>query len=264
MINSFLGALGTHKNRWIGIGLVCFVYFLLTSIPAQWGGYLLTRGSGLALSGVTGSLWNGRASLASVNVSGTDYSLGPLTWKINIFSLLSFKPCAYMTTRMDNQSFAGDVCSNGSSVQLHNADIELPAAWIQRQLPFPVNGQLSMHLEDFSLRGDVLLDLKGKLSWNGAQVNNGASWIDLGSLAADFVDNGSNGIKAEVFELSGPVTVDLAVELTAPSGGRILGTLTAPDGFITATNIGNVLALFSQYDGVDDNDNGRYLVDFNI
>jgi general secretion pathway protein N len=264
MMKSLLDVVGAHKKRWIGIGLLCFVYFLLTSIPAHWGGYLLTRGSGLALSGVTGSLWDGRASLASVKVNGSDYSLGPLTWKINVFSLLSFKPCAYMTTRMDNQSFEGNVCSNGSSLQLKDASLELPAAWAQSQLPFPVAGQLSIHLEEFSLRGNVLLGLKGKLSWNGAQVNNGASWVDLGSLAADFTDNGSNGIKAKVFELGGPVRVDLAVELMAPSGGRITGTLAAPEGFIAASNVSNVLALFSQQDGTDDKGNSRYLVDFNL
>ena len=58
--------LKTHKKFWIPLGLVLFLVFVTSSIPAIWGAYVLTRGTGIALSGVTGSLWQGRASLASV------------------------------------------------------------------------------------------------------------------------------------------------------------------------------------------------------
>ena len=58
--------LKTHKKLWIPLGVILFLVFVISNIPAIWGAYLLTRGTGVALSGVTGTLWNGRASLASV------------------------------------------------------------------------------------------------------------------------------------------------------------------------------------------------------
>lgn len=257
--------LKTYKKRWIALGTVLFLLFALANIPAIWGGYLLTRGTGLALSGVTGTLWNGRASLASVTNAQQEYSLGQLSWQLRPLSLLSLAPCALVTTNLPQQQFAGEVCAAGTdTIEIRNADVSVPAALLQPRLPVPIQGQFSAHINELQLRGNVLLKLKGSLAWNGARVNTGASWLDIGSYAAELADNGNNGIKAQFFQLAGPVEVNLQVELNAPSGGRVAGELAAPKAFFESANAIDMLAMFAQEDRVDEAGKTHYRVDLNL
>lgn len=255
----------SRKKLWIPLGVVCFLVFAIASIPATWGGYFLTRGTGLALSGVTGTLWDGRASLASLRTPTREYSLGQLSWQLRPLSLLTLSPCAKVLTRLPQQSFNGEICATATgTLQIRDADISLPSALLQPNLPIPIQGQFSSHIDHLNLRGDVLLALKGNLTWNGARVNTGSNWLDIGNYAAEFTDNGSNGIKGRFFQLAGPMDVDLAVELTAPSGGRISGAVAAPKAFFESANAMDMLAMFAQEDAVGDQGKTRYRVDLNL
>lgn len=254
-----------NKKLFIGVGVVLFLWFVLTSIPAIWGGYFLTKGTGLALSGVTGTLWNGRASLASVTHQGKEYSLGQLSWSLRGLSLLKLNPCLLLTTKLDKQTFEGDVCVGlNGAVTLKNADIALPAALVQQYIPIPIMGQLSAHMDSLVLRGNVLLKLNGKLSWRQAQVNNGANWMEIGSYGADLVDDGKNGIKATLFDLDGPVDIDLVAELKAPSGGRVQGKFVTTKSFLASANAGALLGMFAQHESEDAEGKVHYKVDVNL
>jgi len=255
----------SRKKLWIPLGVTLFLVSAIANIPAIWGGYFLTRGTGLALSGVTGTLWDGRASLASLRTPTREYSLGQLSWKLQPLSLLLLSPCAKVTTRLPQQEFDGEICATASgTLQLRNADVLVPAALVQTYLPIPIQGQFSSHIDQLQLRGNVLQALKGKLTWNGARVNTGSNWLDIGSYAAELSDNGNNGIKAQFFQLAGPMDVNLAVELTAPSGGRVSGEVAAPKAFFESANAIDMLAMFAQEDRVDEQGKTHYRVDLNL
>lgn len=257
--------LKTHKKLWIPLGVALFLLFVISNTPAIWGAYLLTRGTGVALSGVTGTLWNGRASLASVRTSEQEYSLGQLSWSLSPLSLLTLSPCANVTTTLPMQQFRGEICSGASGVmKVRNADVSLPVALLQAKIPVPIQGQFSSHIDELELRGNVLLKLKGNLTWNSARVNTGVNWLDIGSYAAELNDNGSNGISAKFFQLSGPVDVNLQIELAAPSGGTVKGELAAPQSFFDAANARDLLAMFAQQDRVDEQGKTHYRVDMNL
>jgi general secretion pathway protein N len=264
-MNPVPALLKTHKKLWISLGVGLFLIFVISQIPAVWGAYILSRSTGLALSGVTGTVWNGRASLASLPTPEREYSMGQLSWKLKPFSLLTLSPCAQVTTNLPGQQFAGEVCTSASGVmKLRNADISIPVALIQAKLPVLIQGQLSSHINEMELRGDVLLKLNGKLSWNGARVNTGANWLDIGSYAAEFTDNGNNGIRAKFFHLSGPVDVDLQVELLAPSGGSVSGELAAPRAFFESASAIDMLSMFAQEEAVDAEGKTHYRVDLSL
>ena len=136
--------LKTHKKLWIPLGVTLFLVFVISSIPAIWGAYLLTRGTGVALSGVTGTLWNGRASLASVRTTDQEYSLGQLSWSLSALSLLTLSPCAQVTTKLPLQQFDGEICAGTSgALKVRNADVSLPVALVQAKIPVPIQGQFS-------------------------------------------------------------------------------------------------------------------------
>jgi len=257
--------LNNHKKLWIPLGVVLFLLFVISNIPAIWGAYMLTRGTGVALSGVTGSIWNGRASLASVRTAEQEYSLGQLSWNLSPFSLLTLSPCAQVTTKLPLQQFEGEICSGfGGAIEVHNADVSLPVALVQGRIPVPIQGQLSAHIHEFGLRANVLSKLKGNLTWNGARVNTGTNWLDIGSFAIELSDNGNNGVSAKLSQLSGPVDVSLQIEMTAPSGGKVSGELAAPKAFFESAHALDMLAMFSQEDRVDEQGKTHYRVDINL
>lgn len=257
--------LNTPKKLWIPLGIALFLVFVISNIPAIWGAYALTRGTGVALSGVTGSIWNGRASLASVRTAEKEYSLGQLSWSLNPLSLLTLSPCAQVTTKLPLQQFEGKICSAlGGAIEIHNADVSLPGALVQGKIPVPIQGQFSAHIDELSLRGNLLLKLKGNLTWNSARVNTGSNWLEIGSYAVEMSDNGNNGVSAKLFQLSGPVDVALQIEMAAPSGGKVSGELAAPKAFFESAHALDMLAMFSQEDRVDEQGKTHYRVDVNL
>ena len=262
-MSTFPDLLKAHKKLWIGLGVLFFLIFVLSNIPATWGAWVLTRGTGLAMSGVTGSVWNGKASLASIQLSGQEQSLGQLSWKLSPLSLIT--RCAEVTTKLSIQQFDGEVCaSSNGEVQVHDANFSVPSALLQAKIPVPIQGQISAHVDELQLRGNTLLKLKGNVTWNNARINTGSNWLDIGSFAAELNDNGNNGISAKFFNLSGPVDVNLQIELTAPSGGRVSGELAAPQAFFDSANARDVLSMFAQQDRVDEQGKSHYRVDMNL
>ncbi len=261
MNTAFVQRLPHSKAWWLLLGLGLFVFFLLRSIPAHWGAFALTRGTGLALSGVTGTLWDGRASLASLRLpQGQEISLGQFSWQLQPLSLLSLRPCLQLSTQLDRQTFDGQACLVGSSLRLRNAEANLPIGLLQQQIPIPVSGQLALHISELQLRGDILEKLQGKLSWSEAQAHNGANWMAIGSFGAELNDDGDNGVVAKVFSLSGPLALDAQVSLRAPSGGSLSGSLAAEREFIDASNAAGILAMVGQPDGEQDGKT-RYKLD---
>lgn len=260
-----LHRLPNSRGWWIIFGVLFFSFFLFRQIPAAWGAYALTRGTGLSLSGITGSLWSGRASLASVHLEYGDHSLGQLSWKLSPLSLMTLSPCAYITTRMDGQSFEGNVCAGSSgNLSVSNADISFPATLAQPKIPTPVGGQFSAHLDQLELHGNVLKKLKGKVSWTEALINTGTGWLGIGSYGADVVDNGSNGIKAKVFHLHGPAEVDLQLELKAPAGGSVQGKLVVRKAFLESANAMQLMGVVAQEQETDGEGRTHYNVDMSF
>lgn len=258
-MKQFSDVLVAYKKTWVVLTLVIALIFILGQIPAVWGGYILTRGTGLALTGITGSVWDGRASLASIKVQSDEYSLGALTWKLTPWSLIS--RCANVTTKLEMQHFDGQICarSNGE-IRLLNADVGIPAELLQNRIPVPVQGNFSAHINDVRLTGNVLSALDAKITWNNARVSAGPSWIDLGNVAAEVADDRNNGIVAKVFSLSGPIDLALDVQLLAPSGGSVSGRFAAPSQLIDSFGAREILSMFAQQERVDEEGRSHYSV----
>jgi len=231
------------KSRWIIFGILLFTLFALTRVPAEWGAWLLTRQPGLAMSGISGSLWKGQANVASLSVEGKTYTLGKLQWDLQLMSLLKLAPCIKLNIAGQTQSFNGSVCRlRSGAIALEDADVVMLASLAQSKIPVPVSGNISAHFSELQLDGNVLLKLAGNLNWTNAQASNDVQWIPLGSFAAEFTDDGKNGIKAKIFDLESDVDLTLDLELRAPSGGTAKGTLDMPQTMIDRYKLADFLA----------------------
>jgi general secretion pathway protein N len=260
-----LPKLNASKKFWIGLGFIFWLYFVVSNLPAVWGAYFLTRGGDIAMSGVSGSLWSGRASLASLQVRGVNYSLGQLTWKLNLLSFLTLKPCALITTNMDNQYFDGTVCVLGkNAVAVKDASLNFPATLVQPLLPLPLNGQFSLNIERLHLSDLQLLGMRGKVSWTSAQIYNGSNWMNLGVIGADLTDDGKKGLNAHIVDVSSPLRVDLSGTLPFPTGAIIKGTFAMPESYFREINANAWVSMFATPQPNDAQGNLVYAVDLNF
>jgi len=253
------------KKFWIILGVVLWLYFVISHIPAVWGAYLMTRGGDVGMSGVSGTIWSGRASLVSVKVKQVDYSLGQLSWNLSGLSLLLLKPCATIETIMDNQHIDGRVCVGfKGALDISNANISFPATLIQPQLPLPIDGKFSLHLDSLVMKNNQLNTLQGKLAWAEAKVYNGTNWMDLGGFGADLVDDKKSGISAHVFDVNSPVHVDVNAGFPAPTGTSVKGMLSMSEAFAQQSNAAGWLSMFATPTSPDAQGNLQYAVDVNL
>ncbi len=209
------------KLRWIVFAALLWLAFVVARIPATWGAWLITNSGEVGLSGVSGTLWQGRAGMASIHIDGQNYSLGELTWQLRPLSLLRLNPCARITTDLERQQIDGTACASaGGRLTLRDTRINAPATLVQGIAPNTrLDGQLSAHINQLQLREQRLQALDGNLSWTNARLHNGQNWLTLGSFAAELSPTEEGHILANIFSLDGPI--DLAGTVTMPLTGGI-------------------------------------------
>jgi general secretion pathway protein N len=260
-----LPKLNTSKKFWITLGVLVWLYFIVINLPAIWGAYALTRSGMVAMNGVSGTLWSGRASLVSVKIKGLDQSLGQLTWKLDMLSFFTLQPCALITTNMDNQSFDGRVCAKGiNGFAIKDATINIPAAFVQPLLPLTVGGQFSLTIERLEMSDARLQKLGGKVTWIDGKIFNGSNWMSLGTIGADVTDDSKNGLNAHLMDINGPLRMDLKANLPYPTGARVTGSLAMPEPYFREINAGAWLAMFAVQQANDAQGNIVYAVDLNF
>ncbi len=260
-----LPKLNASKKFWITLGVLVWLYFVVINLPAIWGAYILTRGGDVAMNGVSGTLWSGRASLVSVKIKGLDQSIGQLTWKLNVLSLFTLKPCAYITTKMENQEFDGYVCVKGTTgLTLKDTTMTFPAALVQPLLPLAVSGQFALTIEQLELSDNRLQKIRGKATWADGKIYNGSNWMNLGGLGAELADDGKNGLNAHIVDISGPLRMDLNGSLPYPTGARIAGKLVMPEPYFREINAAAWLSMFAVQQANDEQGNIVYAVDLNF
>lgn len=256
--------LALGKTFWICLGVLLWLYFVISHIPAAWGAYLATRSGALAITGSSGTLWSGRASLASVKVKQVDYSLGQLSWTLEPTSLLLLKPCAHITTQMDNQQFDGRVCIQKGAISLSDATASFPIALLKQALPLQVDGQLSLQIDALTISNNQLATLKSTLTFADAKVYNGANWMSLGAFGAELSDNGNMGLNAHVFDVNSPVNLNLQLELLAPTGGSLKGSFKMSESFLREANAGAWIAMFASPEPSDGQGVMKYTLDMKL
>lgn len=264
-LSAMVPKLNASKKFWITFGVVVWLYVVVSNVPALWGAYALTRGGNVAMNGVSGTLWSGGASLVSVKVNGADHSLGQVTWKLDVLSLFTLKPCALITSELDSQTFDGRVCVKGkNAIALSNASINFSAALVQPMLPLPVAGSFSLTLDTLELGDNRLQALRGKATWVDGKIHNGSNWMTVGALGADLADDGKNGLSAHLVDVSSPLRLDLVAALLYPTGTRVAGKLAMPDAYFHEINAEAWLSMFAQAQPNDEQGNRVFSVDLSL
>lgn len=176
--------------KWWKIPLLCFATLLLALAllvwfaPAHWAApWLNARMHGVALRGVSGSVWDGQAD-ALVMADGTD--LGRLRWTLSHRALLGRTQGSVELTgsMLDAQ---GGFLREGDTLRWHDVRLRLALDRLEPPPATPfgrLRGELRGELAQATLRGGWPVSMDGHLRWQDAAVDGAAGRLPLGNLAA--------------------------------------------------------------------------------
>lgn len=252
------------SSFWVGVGLFIWFAVVVNHIPAHWAAYAVSRTAPISFSGLTGTLWSGKASLVSLRANNTDLSLGQMSWSLELLPLFQLKPCARITTTMDGQTFEGRVCVQKNKLFVENATASFPTRLMQPFLPLPLDGQVSINIDNWQMADNKLQKLHAKVVWMNAKAFNGTNWMSFGTLAADLVDDSKNGLSAHLMDVNSPLHLDAVINLVYPAGGSIKGGMSAPENFVRESNATAWLSMFATQQGDAENGQLKYSFDVNI
>lgn len=200
----------SRRNLFVAAGVVAFLGFVIAMVPAS----QLTRRlpPGVALGGVGGTIWSGRAS--SVHVNGK--SLGALTWSCGPWRLVLLEWSCHVTLRPAGGALAADL-SGDFSGDLAAADVtgQLPiAAFEGIAAPPGWTGLVELAIERIRIVERRPTDAAGQVIVRGLKAPGPG-----GQLLGDFqltVGEGAVGtdtLTGRLADLGGPLRVRAALEV---------------------------------------------------
>ena len=197
------------KAYWITVLVLFFLVVVIKNIPAHWG--LWMANAPLQMSGVSGTIWHGKAASVVLPVDDNSYALGEVQWQLSPWSLLAINPCVDLKTKLEDQQLSGTACIGlGGALQLQNAQIVVPAKVAEIFAPIvEVQGELLMHVDSLQFDSNQVQQISGSGSWSGARFYNSTSWVSLGTLGFEFNEDGQGGVNAKIFDVEGPVQLQL-------------------------------------------------------
>lgn len=187
------------RSLLIGVGVACFLTFLLVSLPARVITTLLP-GDLIKVTGISGTLWNGQARLVqagSVQLTATKWTLHP--WQLALGRV-----ALSLETQSLGSAVSGDLTLGlTGAVTVRNVAALGPVAPLATLMNFPPSGgDINLQIEELSIKNE----------WPSSAVGS----IRVGNLPLNII-----GVAA------GPVgTYEVTFRSdTVPEDGRIAGEL---------------------------------------
>ena len=195
----------------ITVLVVYFIFSLISLAPAKIAAWAVNASMpNVWLTGVRGTLWNGIAGGAQIQLGQQAVALGSVRWTLNPMTLLTLQPCVSFEAETGGQPISGLVCQSPFGItRLKDLYIDVPLSLVESQLPVQASGDISVQIIEASVTGQRVNALDAKLTWQNASVFNGESWWSLGTFGGQAQHNNEGGIAVRIFDVSGPVGVDV-------------------------------------------------------
>ncbi len=211
-----------NRYAWLALGLGAYIAFTLSMFPAA-AAYRWLAPETLHMSGITGTVWSGRAALASAN----GLPLRDLRWQLDALPLLVGRTAGRVQARLADGLVDADVGrSLGGRLVLRDVQLGTRLDALAPVVPIgDVRGRLTVRLERMELDNGVPTNAVGQVRIGELQVptfvpGGRGELLPLGDYGLILEDTGGEGLFARFNDTSGPlavngeVTVDLAGRYT--------------------------------------------------
>lgn len=219
--------------RWILLALIILPAWLLATAPASLVAQVAAA-SGLQLSGVEGSLWQGSANSARLQLAASKgrpqvFDLGEVHWTLEPMRLLALQVCARVGADLRSQQFKARICTGpGGELAISDLRANLPASYVGLMAPLQANGQMMLALDELALQGDQLTRLSGSGQLQNFSLLMGRDWQSFGNLSLNL---GVAGDKTPLFTAD-IISEDKAIQWFA-SAPSVTLTPVGPDMLVT-------------------------------
>lgn len=214
--------------RWIAFGLLTYVAFLALTLPAErvYAHWKSRTGApaGIAMVGITGSVWSGRADVAIID----GRRLEAVSWRLHPWALMAGRVSADWSLKVENGYGRGEAAAGfGGGLTLDSVEARLPLA----QLPgralaaLRPSGTLSLNLRGVEWDGVALVSAEGRVVWSGAGINLMQDMI-LGDLSLD-LSTTDGEVKGVLADAGGPLQATGLLSLKADGSYEFTGSFAA-------------------------------------
>lgn len=223
-----------RSGRWWLAGIVAYLVFLLTTLPADNViGWLHKRVPDLQVAEVHGSVWAGSAR----DVAWQGQSWGSLRWRFDWAALFAGHLGFFLFLNSPDLALQARIAGNRSRLLLEDVAGHLPVNQMVHWLPLPsgsIAGQINIRMQRMVLisarpsAADGVIDLTGlSLSWPQSVV--------LGDYELKLQTQG-NVIHGSLLDTSGPLLVQGSLRITPDGGYDLTGVVATRDPANTALN----------------------------
>jgi general secretion pathway protein N len=159
------------------------------------------------LGEVSGSLWKGQASPASINGE----PIGTLGWTLKPLSLFGARVDADLRLQGDAYNGQGAVSvSRDRSVRVRDLQLRFPARRLEPILDIPalvMRGEVQVEIDAAEVRGGFPTEVLGRAAWKDAAVA-GSAAANFGDLTTEFASLPAGGIEGTVKDSGGPLQAE--------------------------------------------------------
>ena len=215
-------------------GLLVYLVALVLTFPAErayshWQASE-TANKAVALSGISGSVWSGKAGVALIQ----GQQLKDVEWTLRPWSLLFGQVgLSWRFQLPESEGEAGYAQAETAlgldgSVSFEQLEARLPAAWVAAAANAAVvrpSGSVSVNLEQLRWDGQSLVSADGRVAWHGAGVDIFKP-VMLGDLALS-LETTDEAVKGVVSDGGGPLSLDGLLTLTPDGQYAFNGSLAA-------------------------------------
>lgn len=164
--------LSSTARNYIVVALLAYLFFLLATLPAsmvtdKW--FKTKIPSYLQLSGVSGTIWSGKAKY--VQLKGI--SLGKMEWRLSVLPLLWGNIAAHIKTKSE-MSHSGFMASLGNeTVNIKNVEFQFPISMLSPlfyALPVKLDGDIRSQLKTVDIKKDDYFIADGRIVISGLNL----------------------------------------------------------------------------------------------
>lgn len=217
--------------RYLLIGLLAYVIFLLVQFPADRAYAMWKAGPGaqqkVVLGGLSGTVWRGSARQAQID----GQRLQGLEWRLKPWTVLFGRLSLDYEVRLDDGFARGSLAADSQGAMTFEAlEAKLPLA----QLSFRAlaalrpSGVVNLNLHDVDWNGQALLSAEGRVVWSGAGVNLFQP-LQFGDLALT-LETRNDAVVGQLSDAGGPLQADGLLTLKPDGSYQFSGSFAARDG----------------------------------
>ncbi len=201
------------KRYYVLIAIISYLLILIATLPARSITPLIGDNTQLSLHGVTGTLWNGTASIISIN---NKLRLSDTRWDLIDWKMLTGKLAIELNSHYQGNDINAEVGSSFLGTYfVNNLTTSLTASELAQLANLPLiqlSGKISLDIKHAQWKQGSLPVATGVIDWHNATVTV-AETVALGNVSIALGESDKKQLQADIKNQGGDIKISGNAEL---------------------------------------------------